>query len=88
MRDTRPESDAMAAKPKPSSFNETIAQLEALVTTLEDSNTSLEDSLAGYERGVQLLRKAQKELNDAEQKVQLLTEEFSNNSPDSSSEPT
>jgi exodeoxyribonuclease VII small subunit len=52
----------------------TMKSIEKLLETLENSETPLEQSLLAFEEGVQLIRKAQKTLAGAEQKVQLLLE--------------
>jgi exodeoxyribonuclease VII small subunit len=56
----------------PPRFEEALADLEAILRELEDGATSLEDSLARYERGVGLLRRCYDQLRQAEQKVKLL----------------
>jgi exodeoxyribonuclease VII small subunit len=58
----------------PQSFEDTLAELESLVDTLEKGELTLEQSLAAFERGVKLTRSCQKALDDAEQKVRILTE--------------
>jgi len=55
-------------------FETAIAELEQLVETLEQGDISLEDSLKHFERGIVLTRTCQKALQDAEQKVQILTQ--------------
>ena len=62
----------MALKKTPSSFADTLAELEVLASRLEDQNTPLEQSLKDFESGVQLIRQAQKALQEAQQKVQML----------------
>lgn len=54
-------------------FEENLAELEALVDTLEQGDLTLEQSLAAFERGVLLTRTCQKALDAAEQKVRILT---------------
>jgi len=54
------------------SFENALAELEALVDTLEQGDLSLEDSLKNFERGVTLTRTCQEALTQAEQKVRLL----------------
>lgn len=56
------------------SFENALAELESLVEQLEQGDTSLEDSLKRFERGIELTRTCQKALADAEQKVHILTE--------------
>ena len=65
------------AQKKSASFNfeAAMAELEELVTTMEDGNLSLEDSLAAFEKGVKLTRECQTALKKAEQKVQVLLNE-------------
>lgn len=61
------------SKKKIFSFEDSLAELEQLVSLLEQDNVSLEDSLKSFERGVSLTRDCQKALQDAEQKIQILT---------------
>ena len=56
-------------------FESAIAELEQLVETMEQGEVSLEDSLKHFERGIELTRTCQKALQEAEQKVQILTQE-------------
>ncbi len=55
-------------------FEAALAELEALVEKMEQGELSLEESLAQFERGVQLTRSCQQALQAAEQKVQILLE--------------
>lgn len=61
----------MAKTPK-LDFESTCARLAATISTLEDEQTSLEESLKAFEQGIMLARQAQQTLLEAEQKVQLL----------------
>ena len=54
-------------------FEEHLAELEALVDTLEGGDLTLEQALAAFERGILLTRTCQKALDAAEQKVRILT---------------
>jgi exodeoxyribonuclease VII small subunit len=65
----------MPSTKSPTDFATTLTELEVLAKRLEDSNTPLEQSLKDFESGVQLIRQAQKALQEAEQKVQMLLEE-------------
>lgn len=65
----------MAAKKKSTDFEQALRDLEALVTDMEKGNLSLEDSLKAFETGIQLTRECQARLQEAEQKVQILTEQ-------------
>lgn len=54
-------------------FEEALAELERIVHTLEDGQADLEASLAAYERGVALLKRCHGQLQQAEQRILLLT---------------
>jgi exodeoxyribonuclease VII small subunit len=64
----------MPPKKNSSDFASTLKELEVLAGRLEDNDTPLEQSLKEFEIGIQLIRQAQKTLQEAEQKVQLLLE--------------
>ena len=65
----------MAKKPlKQFSFETAIAELEDIVSLLEKGDISLEDSLKNFERGIELTRNCQQALQEAEQKVKILTQ--------------
>ncbi len=53
-------------------FKEASTELELIVRSLESGDLELEESLAKYARGVELLRSLKERLADAEQKVQVL----------------
>ena len=55
-------------------YEASLSQLEALVTSMESGELSLEDSLQAFESGVGLIRDCQQALENAEQKVQKLME--------------
>ncbi len=55
-------------------FEAAIAELESIVKKLEDGDLSLEQSLALYERGVQLSRFCHAQLEEAERRVEILNE--------------
>jgi exodeoxyribonuclease VII small subunit len=59
-------------------FEDSLAELEQLVSQLEQGDISLEESLKSFERGVTLTRTCQKALQEAEQKVQILLEKNGN----------
>ena len=64
----------MPKKKTSPSFEESLAELEQLVSRLERGDISLEGSLEAFERGVNLTRTCQKALQEAGQKVQILIE--------------
>lgn len=55
-------------------FESALAELEAIVKTLEDGQLPLEQSLEHFERGIALSRFCHTRLEDAERRVELLTE--------------
>lgn len=65
----------MAVKKKAVDFEQSLQQLEALVTDMEKGDLTLEESLQAFEAGIKLTRECQARLTEAEQKVQLLLEE-------------
>lgn len=56
-------------------FEEALEELEELVTSMEDGELSLEESLHAFEKGIKLTRECQTALKNAEQKVQVLLNE-------------
>lgn len=54
------------------SFDEGLDRLEALVQQLEAGSLSLEDALARFEEGVQLSQALQKQLAEAQRRVEVL----------------
>jgi exodeoxyribonuclease VII small subunit len=56
-------------------FETSLAELEQIVNELEAGDLSLQRSLELFERGVQLSRHCQKQLDDAERKVQILVKD-------------
>lgn len=55
-------------------FETALAELESIVTKLEQGDLALEQSLALFERGVQLSRFCHTKLEDAERRIEILTE--------------
>ncbi len=56
------------------SFEDSLVELQAIVTDLEDGSLGLESSLARFERGVGLLRACYVILDSAEQKIEILAQ--------------
>lgn len=54
-------------------FEQSMQELESLVSQMEQGDLPLEDALKNFERGIELARHSQQKLKDAEQKVQILT---------------
>ena len=55
-------------------FEAAIAELESIVKKLEEGDMPLEQSLALYERGVQLSRFCHARLEEAERRIEILGE--------------
>ena len=68
--------------PQKITFEEALAQLETIVQALEDGQIGLEEALAKYEEGALILKRCTAELEQAEQRIQLLT------GPDEKGQPT
>ena len=62
----------MAGKKK-LDFEGSMARLEEIVSLLERGDAPLEKAMALFEEGAKLLRECTKQLDEAEQKVALLT---------------
>jgi len=58
----------------PKDFEQSMQALETLVDKLEQGDLTLEESLAAFERGINLTRACQQALDAAEQRVRILTE--------------
>lgn len=56
----------------PPSFESALAELEKIVTGMEAGHMPLEQSLAAYKRGAELLKICQSALQDAQQQVKIL----------------
>jgi exodeoxyribonuclease VII small subunit len=54
-------------------FEVAFAELEQVVSRLEDGRTTLDEALSAYEKGVALLKHCHRLLTEAEQKVLALT---------------
>lgn len=61
---------AKAAKPE--SFEKNLERLDAIVRQLEDADLPLEKSLQLYEEGMKLSEVCQKQLQEAEGRIQIL----------------
>ena len=64
----------MASEPPapPIRFEQALAELDRTLCDLEDGTTTLEESLARYERGVELVRLCYTQLRDAELRIREL----------------
>jgi exodeoxyribonuclease VII small subunit len=53
-------------------FEAALAELEKVVADMESGKLPLEESLAAYQRGSELLRQCRGRLEDAQQQVRIL----------------
>lgn len=53
-------------------FEAALAELEEIVQNMESGRLPLEESIAAYRRGSELLKHCQQQLSDAERKIQIL----------------
>jgi exodeoxyribonuclease VII small subunit len=62
-------------KPEPAKkpdFERSLARLEELVRRLESANLSLDEAMKLFEEGVELSRECQKQLEEAEGRIEIL----------------
>ena len=64
----------MAVQKKKVAFEEAIEALEKIISVLENGKAPLDESLKAFEAGVALVSVCKKQLDEAEQKVKILTE--------------
>lgn len=69
-------------------FEDSLSELEELVGKLESGDLSLDQSLAHFKRGVELTRHCQSILDDAQQTVEVLSQDQDDAVPDDTQDPT
>ena len=63
----------MSSKPPEGlSFEKALEELEALVARMEDGKLPLEESLAAYQRGAELIKFCESRLSDAQARIAIL----------------
>lgn len=62
----------MTKKSKLPTLEESLTEISSLIENMEQGDLNLEQSLAQFERGINLIKHAQKILQEAEHKVQIL----------------
>ena len=63
----------MASKPPEEiTFEKALEELEALVARMEDGKLPLEESLAAYQRGAELIKFCESKLADAQARIAVL----------------
>ena len=60
------------SKTKPQTFESALAELEKIVVSMEAGQLPLEQSLAAYKRGAELLKYCQTALAEVQQQVKIL----------------
>lgn len=64
----------MSKPSTPKNFESALGDLENLVARMENGQLPLEESLAAYKHGVELLNYCQKTLQQTEQQIRILSE--------------
>jgi len=59
---------------KPVSFEQAMAQLEKIVSQIASGEIGLEESLAIYEKGMELVRRCRTILDRAEKRIEMLSQ--------------
>lgn len=65
-------SPASIPAPDGLTFEKALEELEALVTRMEDGKLPLEESLAAYQRGAELIKYCESRLTDAQARIAIL----------------
>jgi exodeoxyribonuclease VII small subunit len=68
-----PDSTSGGCQPGEQSFEACLAELQDVVRQLEEGRLGLAESIAGFERGISLLRHCYRTLEQAEQKIEILS---------------
>ena len=68
----------MANTKKTLTFEEAMARLEKSVSDLESGELTLDEALATFEQGISLVKQCRKELDFAEQKIEVLIKDQKN----------
>ena len=61
-----------ASPPETVNFEQALEELEALVARMEDGKLPLEESLAAYQRGAELVKFCEARLTDAQARIAIL----------------
>jgi exodeoxyribonuclease VII small subunit len=69
---TNPAANKKPEPGKKQDFERSLARLEEVVRRLENANLSLDDAMKLFEEGVELSRVCQKQLEEAEGRVEIL----------------
>jgi exodeoxyribonuclease VII small subunit len=61
-----------ASKGKKEAFESALKKLEKVVTSLEEGDLSLEESIKAFEQGTKLSKACEEQLNEARKKIEVL----------------
>ena len=64
----------MAKEEKQKSFEDSVAELEKIVAAIESGQIGLEESLAKYEQGMELVKRCRGILDRAEKRIEQLSQ--------------
>jgi exodeoxyribonuclease VII small subunit len=67
-----PANPSPAAPAEPASFEKALEELEVIVARMEDGKLPLEESLAAYQRGAELLKFCEAKLQAAQARIAVL----------------
>lgn len=67
--------EAKGGRRKQESFEEALKRLEEIVHLMESGELTLEESLGLFEEGVRLTRVCSQRLDEAEKKIEILTQD-------------
>ena len=67
--------DAVDVKNKEPNYEQALAELEKLIQDMESGKMPLEENLAAYKRGVELIKRCQGMLDQVEQQVKIFEAE-------------
>ena len=65
-------SDSQPASPAGLTFEKALEELESLCRRMEEGKLPLEESLAAYQRGAELIRYCESKLADAQARIAIL----------------
>ena len=65
------------AKDKKIDFELSLKELESIIEKLEDENINLEDSVKSFEKGINLVKECQQQLQNAVLKIKKLLDDGS-----------
>jgi exodeoxyribonuclease VII small subunit len=68
------------SEPEKQTFEQTLAQLEKIVTDVEQGKIPLEECIDKYERGMKLIAHCRDILEQAEKRIETITREAQNTS--------